>query len=140
MNIKSDGEHLIFTGFKNFNTGGVISDLTVLEGVYEGTDHHIFAFAPTDQAGIQFAHNWDNIGLRLTESGSVRIDGVVVPWKDALGWDPKEKKPIESILSVPWAGLLLPTYVAVSHSRAAAGHPHGVPSKFTCASSRQESC
>jgi hypothetical protein len=42
-------------GFKNFNTGGVVSDLTVLEGVYEGTDSHIFAFAPTHQAGIQFA-------------------------------------------------------------------------------------
>lgn len=30
--IKDDGDHIIFSGFKNFNTGGVISDLTVLEG------------------------------------------------------------------------------------------------------------
>ena len=42
-------------GFKNFNTGGVVSDLTVLEGVYEDTDHHVFAFASTQQSGIQFA-------------------------------------------------------------------------------------
>ena len=55
LSIVSDGDHIIFNGFKNFNTGGVVSDLTVLEGVYEGTDQHIFAFAPTTQAGIRFA-------------------------------------------------------------------------------------
>lgn len=54
-------------------------------------------------------HNWDNIGLRLTESGSVKIDHVYVPWEDALGWDPKEKKPIDSVLGIPFATLLLPT-------------------------------
>lgn len=107
--IVSDGDDIVFSGFKNFNTGGVISDLTVLEGVYEGTDKHIFAFAPTKQPAIQFSHNWDNVGLRLTESGSVKIDNVRVPWTDALGWDPKTKAPIESILSIPYATLLLPT-------------------------------
>ena len=30
--IRNDGDHVIFSGFKNFNTGGVVSDLTVLEG------------------------------------------------------------------------------------------------------------
>ena len=30
--IRDDGDQVIFSGFKNFNTGGVVSDLTVLEG------------------------------------------------------------------------------------------------------------
>ena len=107
--IVDDGDGIIFSGFKNFNTGGFISDLTVLEGVYEGTDKHLFALAPTKQPGLQFAHNWDNMGLRLTESGSVNIDNVRVPWTDALGWDPKTKAPIDSVLSIPYATLLLPT-------------------------------
>lgn len=107
--IVDDGDHIVFSGFKNFNTGGVVSDLTVLEGVYEGTDKHIFALVPTNQPGIQFSHNWDNVGLRLTESGSVKIDNVRAPWDDALGWDPKTKAPIESILQIPYATLLLPT-------------------------------
>ena len=55
LKITSDDGYLIFDGFKNFNTGGVISDLTVLEGVLEGTDAHIFAYALTQQPGIQFA-------------------------------------------------------------------------------------
>lgn len=55
LNITDHGDHLVFDGAKNFNTGGVVSDLTVLEGVYVGTEHHIFAFIPTEQPGIQFA-------------------------------------------------------------------------------------
>jgi alkylation response protein AidB-like acyl-CoA dehydrogenase len=84
LSIKSDGENVVFSGFKHFNTGGVISDLTVLEGIYEGTEHHIFAFVKTNQPGIQFSHDWNNIGLRLTESGSVKINNVAAR---SMCWD-----------------------------------------------------
>jgi len=109
LKITSSGDKIVFTGFKHFNTGGVISDLTVLEGVLEGTDNHIFAFAPTRQPGIVFSHNWNNIGLRLTESGSVKIDNVEVPWTDALGWNPDTKEPNSEVLGIAFASLLLPT-------------------------------
>ena len=109
LQITTDGDHLVFNGSKHFNTGGVLSDLTVLEGVLEGTEDHIFALVETRQSGIQFAHNWHNIGLRLTESGGVTIKNVRVAWSDALGWDESTKKPREDILSIPFASLLLPT-------------------------------
>ncbi|KAF5018894.1 hypothetical protein F66182_9113 [Fusarium sp. NRRL 66182] len=109
LKITSDGDNLVFNGFKNFSTGGVISDLTVLEGVYGDKDEHIFAIVPTNQPGIQFKHNWDNIGMRLTESGGVNIENVSVPWADALGWDAQAKKPDATILAIPFASLLLPT-------------------------------
>ncbi|KAJ4299731.1 hypothetical protein N0V90_004977 [Kalmusia sp. IMI 367209] len=109
LKITSEGDKIVFNGFKHFNTGGVISDLTVLEGVLDGTEDHIFAFAPTRQPGIQFSYDWKNIGLRLTESGSVKIDKVSVPWTDALGWNPQEKKPDPEVLKIPFASLLLPT-------------------------------
>jgi len=109
LHITLDGDELVYNGFKHFNTGGVISDATVLEGVLQGTDDHIFAIVPTRQPGIQFSHDWDNVGLRLTESGSVKIENVRARWADALGWDPQTRKPIESILKIPFASLLLPT-------------------------------
>lgn len=109
LKITSDGEHIVFDGFKFFNTGGVVSDLTVLEGSYENTDDHIFAIVKTEQDGIKFGHDWNNVGLRLTESGSVKIDKVSVPWADALGWDASKKKPDPSVLGIPFATLLLPT-------------------------------
>lgn len=109
LKITSEGDVLNFNGHKNFNTGGVISDLTVLEGVLEGTEDHIFTLVKTDQPGMQFAYNWDSIGLRLTESGSVKIDNIKVPWSDALGWDASTKRPVAEVLGIPFASLLLPT-------------------------------
>ncbi|KAJ5273972.1 hypothetical protein N7478_009097 [Penicillium angulare] len=109
LKITSDGDDIVFNGAKFFNTGGVVSDLTVLEGVLEGTEDHIFALVETRQPGIKFAHNWHNIGLRLTESGGVKIENIRVPWSDALGWDAATKKPREDILKIPFASLLLPT-------------------------------
>lgn len=49
------------------------------------------------------------MGLRLTESGSVKISQVKVPWSDALGWDTSTRLPSPTILSIPFATLLLPT-------------------------------
>jgi alkylation response protein AidB-like acyl-CoA dehydrogenase len=109
------GDGLVLNGFKNFNTGGVVSDLTVLEGVYEDTGNHIFAVVPTNQPGIIFLHNWNNIGLRLTESGSVKLENIPISWEDALGWssssaetETETKAPIPEILQIPFASLLLP--------------------------------
>ncbi|KIW84866.1 hypothetical protein Z517_00254 [Fonsecaea pedrosoi CBS 271.37] len=109
LKITLDGEELVFNGSKFFNTGGVVSDATILEGVLDGTEDHIFTIVPTKQPGIQFGHDWDNIGMRLTESGSVKIENVRVPWTDAFGWDSKTKKPVDAVLKVPFASLLLPT-------------------------------
>lgn len=55
LKITDAGDHLIFEGSKNFSTGSVVSDLTVLEGVLHGTEHHIFAIVPTEQPGIEFS-------------------------------------------------------------------------------------
>ena len=77
----------------------------------EGTDKHIFALVPTNQSSIVFLRNWDNMGLRLSESGGVKIENVRVPWTDALGWDAASKTPIADVMTIPWATLLLPTFV-----------------------------
>lgn len=109
LKVTDTGDKVIFNGLKHFNTGGVISDLTVLEGVLEGTDDHVYAIVPSQQTGIKFAHNWDNVGLRLSESGSVGIENVAAPWSDALGWDGQKKRPIPGINDVVFGSLLLPT-------------------------------
>lgn len=109
LTITSEGDEIVYNGFKFFNTGGVISDLTVLEGVLHGTEGHIFAIVKTDQPGFVFSHDWDNVGLRLTESGSVRINNIRAPWKDALGWDVEKKEPDPAVLGIHFGSLLLPS-------------------------------
>ncbi|MGY2873286.1 alkylation response protein AidB-like acyl-CoA dehydrogenase [Marmoricola sp. URHA0025 HA25] len=84
--ITEEGGELVYRGEKSFSTGGRVSDVTVLEGVIERTDKHVFAIVPTDQPGIRFKGDWDSLGQRLTESGGVVIDGVRVPWEAAAGY------------------------------------------------------
>lgn len=86
LTIRIDGDELVYTGEKSFSTGGQISDVTVLEGVIEGTEKHVFAIVPTDQPAIRFKGDWDSLGQWLTESGGVFIEGVRVPWAAAAGY------------------------------------------------------
>ena len=80
------GEDLVFNGFKTFSTGSKVSDVTWLEAALDGHEDHVFALAPSDHHGITFHDGWDALGQRLTESGSVTITDVVLPWSAALGW------------------------------------------------------
>lgn len=100
--VTEDGDDLVFAGAKTFSTGSKVSDVTVLEGVLEGTDRHIFAIVPSDSPGLTFHDDWDNIGQRLTESGGVTIDGVRTPWASAAGYVDKEFRPrVYNTLNVP---------------------------------------
>jgi alkylation response protein AidB-like acyl-CoA dehydrogenase len=93
LTIREDGDELVYNGRKSFSTGSKVSDLTVLEGVLEGTEKHVFAIVPTQQDGIVFHGDWDNLGQRLTESGGVTITDVRIPWAAAAGY--VDKEPVE---------------------------------------------
>ncbi|WP_410608122.1 acyl-CoA dehydrogenase family protein [Amycolatopsis sp. lyj-109] len=102
LTITEDGDSIVYTGHKSFSTGSKVSDLTVLEGVLEGTEDHIFAIVPSQQEGITFHDDWDNIGQRLTESGSVTIENVRVPWASAAGYVDRKFQPlVYNTLNVP---------------------------------------
>ncbi|KOV78361.1 acyl-CoA dehydrogenase family protein [Nocardia sp. NRRL S-836] len=109
--ITEDGDELVFNGRKSFSTGGKVSDVTVLEGVLAGTDKHIFAIVPSAQDGIVFNDDWDNLGQRLTESGSVEIRDVRVPWAQAAGYVDKEFRPrTYNTLNVPLIQLVFTNF------------------------------
>lgn len=100
--VTEDGDDLVYTGRKSFSTGSRVSDVTVLEGVLDGTDQHVFAIVPSDSAGLVFHDDWDNIGQRLTESGGVTLDGVRTPWSSAAGYVGREFQPrVYNTLNVP---------------------------------------
>lgn len=100
--ITEEGDELVFNGSKTFSTGGRVADLTVLEGVLTGTETHVFAIVPTDQPGIIFVGNWDNLGQRLTESGGVEIRDVRVDWSGAAGFVDRVFQPlVYNTLNVP---------------------------------------
>ncbi|MFI6027589.1 acyl-CoA dehydrogenase family protein [Amycolatopsis magusensis] len=111
LTITDEGDELVFNGRKSFSTGSKISDVTVLEGVLTGTDKHIFAIVPSVQEGIVFNDDWDNLGQQLTESGSVEIRGVRVPWAQAAGYVGKEFQPrTYNTLNVPLIQLVFTNF------------------------------
>lgn len=111
LTIREEGGELVYSGHKSFSTGGQISDLTVLEGVLEGTETHIFAIVPTAQEGIIFAEDWNSLGQRLTESGSVEIRDVRVPWSAAAGFVGKQFQPlVYNTLNVPTIQLVFANF------------------------------
>jgi len=111
LTIREDGDDIVYSGRKSFSTGSKVSDVTVLEGVLEGTDTHIFAIVPSQQEGITFHDDWDNIGQRLTESGSVTIDGVRVPWASAAGFVDRVFQPrVYNTLNVPTIQLVFVSF------------------------------
>ncbi|RSM19475.1 hypothetical protein CDV31_001635 [Fusarium ambrosium] len=91
MIARDEGDSLVFNGDKFFSTGGVISDVTVLEGVLEDeAKTHVFAYVSTKDPGISFKGDWDVIGQRLTESGGCVIRNVRVSWEHIAGYENKE--------------------------------------------------
>ncbi|KAL2673864.1 hypothetical protein Neosp_012308 [[Neocosmospora] mangrovei] len=94
MIARDEGDSLVFNGDKFFSTGGVISDVTVLEGVLEDeAKTHVFAYVSTKDPGISFKGDWDVIGQRLTESGGCVIRNVRVSWEHIAGYENKELTP-----------------------------------------------
>ncbi|SFN07711.1 Acyl-CoA dehydrogenase [Pseudonocardia ammonioxydans] len=111
LRIRDDGDEIVYDGRKSFSTGSRVSDVTVLEGVLEGTDTHVFAIVPSAQDGIVFHDDWDNIGQRLTESGSVTITDVRVPWASAAGFVDKVFQPrVYNTLNVPTIQLVFVSF------------------------------
>ncbi len=111
LTITEDGDEIVYNGHKSFSTGSKVSDLTVLEGILEGTEDHVFAIVPSKQDGIVFHDDWDNIGQRLTESGSVTITGVRVPWASAAGYVDKKFHPLTyNTLNVPTIQLVFTNF------------------------------
>ncbi|MFB9741487.1 acyl-CoA dehydrogenase family protein [Pseudonocardia sulfidoxydans] len=111
VRIRDEGDHIVFNGRKSFSTGSKVSDVTVLEGVLDGTDTHVFAIVPSDQPGITFHDDWDNFGQRLTESGGVTITEVSVPWAGAAGFVGKTFQPrVYNTLNVPTIQLVFVSF------------------------------
>ena len=73
-------------GVKGFCSGARDSDvLNVSFAVGETPQERLFAVVPTNRAGITVRDDWDNMGQRQTDSGTVLFDGVEVLHAEVLG-------------------------------------------------------
>jgi alkylation response protein AidB-like acyl-CoA dehydrogenase len=71
-------------GVKGFCSGTVGSQMMTLTAQDPATGKPIFAIVPTTRAGITVHDDWDPIGQRQTDSGSVSFENVEVRAEDVL--------------------------------------------------------
>jgi alkylation response protein AidB-like acyl-CoA dehydrogenase len=82
--IRSDGQMRI-SGSKSFCTGARDSDVLLVSALEPGQTRIVVAVVPTDRAGISVRDDWDNMGQRQTDSGSVTFEDVMVYQDEVLG-------------------------------------------------------
>jgi len=72
-------------GRKTFATGSSVGDIIAVTGQVEGTGDLVLAAVSAGADGITFGRDWDNLGQRLSASGSVTFTGTPVPAEDVIG-------------------------------------------------------
>jgi len=77
----SDGYQ--FSGRKSFCSGASDSDI-LLASAFDPQDRLLIGVVPTSRAGIAVLNDWDNMGQRQTDSGSVLFDNVSVARHELL--------------------------------------------------------
>ena len=76
--ITKEGSGWIVRGTKSFCSGAKDSDMLIVSALPAGGGRLVVAAIPTSRAGIRVHDDWDNIGQRQTDSGSVDFDGVAI--------------------------------------------------------------
>ncbi len=76
--------HLLLNGQKGFCSGATDSDRLIVSALEAETERFIIAAVPTSRAGIVINNDWDNMGQRQTDSGSVSFNALRVEQDELL--------------------------------------------------------
>jgi len=76
----------VVSGTKTWNTGAPLAEITTVLAVHPDQIGYIYAYIPTDRAGLSFGDDWDQIGLRGADSSSVTFDKVRLYDHEVLHW------------------------------------------------------
>jgi alkylation response protein AidB-like acyl-CoA dehydrogenase len=74
----------IFAGSKSFCSGARDSDRLIVSAIQEGQSRLVIAAIPTSRAGIVIRDDWDNMGQRQTDSGTVELHDVRIDEDEIL--------------------------------------------------------
>jgi alkylation response protein AidB-like acyl-CoA dehydrogenase len=80
-----NGNTLHLNGTKSFCTGALGADMLLVGAIEPGTPGVLAIAIPTTRPGITVNDDWDNMGQRQSDSGSVSFENVIVSDNDVLG-------------------------------------------------------
>jgi alkylation response protein AidB-like acyl-CoA dehydrogenase len=77
--------HFLLNGIKSFCSGSFDSDILPITATNLETGEFTILAIPTQREGVTINDDWDNIGQRQTDSGSITFDNVLVYADEILG-------------------------------------------------------
>ncbi|MEE3717683.1 acyl-CoA dehydrogenase family protein [Tumidithrix elongata RA019] len=83
--LTPDGTGFLLNGIKSFCSGSKDSDILPITAVREDTSELTILVIPTQREGVQIHDDWDNIGQRQTDSGSISFNQVRVDGSEVFG-------------------------------------------------------
>ncbi|CAN7652835.1 acyl-CoA dehydrogenase family protein [Ensifer adhaerens] len=101
LTLERCGAHYVLNGRKTFSTGAHVSDRINVNATLDGKIANFVV--PTDRPGYIANDDWDNIGQRLSDSGSVEFRDFPVYGRDfiqALA-EPLDPPPVQATFNTP---------------------------------------
>ncbi|WP_131739047.1 acyl-CoA dehydrogenase family protein [Actinomadura roseirufa] len=85
------GDGLSISGRGAFATGCAVADRLLVSAVRDDRETRLVAVVGGDAAGVSHPPDWDNLGQRLTASGSIVLEDVQIGHGDVLGTFPADE-------------------------------------------------
>ncbi len=106
LELTRKGDAFVLNGRKTFSTGARVSDRINASATLDGKIASIVI--PTDRPGYVTNDDWDNIGQRLSDSGSVEFRDFPVTQDDFIQplADPSDKPPVLATFNTPFIQLV----------------------------------
>lgn len=95
--LTPDGNNFRLNGIKSFCSGSKDSDILPITATNIETNELSVLAIPTPRQGVQIQDDWDNMGQRQTDSGSVVFDNVVVYADEIFGVRDRTSTPFNTI-------------------------------------------
>jgi alkylation response protein AidB-like acyl-CoA dehydrogenase len=92
-----DGDIFRLNGIKSFCSGSKDSDILPITAVNQETSELIVLAIPTNREGVTIHDDWDNMGQRQTDSGSVSFEQVEVFPQEIFGNRSQSDLPFKTI-------------------------------------------
>jgi alkylation response protein AidB-like acyl-CoA dehydrogenase len=90
LQLTPTDDGLVVDGRKTFATGASVADRLMVSATRVDTGEKLTFTVDARAEGITYPSDWDNIGQRLTASGGIVFDSVLVDDADVLGAQPDD--------------------------------------------------
>ncbi|HWA73062.1 MAG TPA: acyl-CoA dehydrogenase family protein [Polyangiaceae bacterium] len=115
---------LVIDGKKSFCSGALDSDRLIVSANDSATGKLVVAALPSNRAGIRYNQDWDNLGQRQTDSGSVELSNVLVHESELLTSPGPLGSPFASLRPCIAQLVLGNVYLGIAQGALAAAKPY----------------